>query len=95
MIGVDHGGQRSRDGYHLEDLDKSNPLPSLISTNGVGFFRKCKKTDLKMAADRKFSGDDRGGHGLGFVPLGMRNAMLQLVVGFHRNLTWKFTEVKF
>lgn len=75
-------------GTHLEDLNESNPYPVSISSSGVWFFRKCKKTDLKMAVDWKN----------GFCPLSMRNAMVQvagdMVVEFHPNLTWKFVEVK-
>ncbi|GMN66530.1 hypothetical protein TIFTF001_035601 [Ficus carica] len=59
-----------------------------------GFLKKCKKTYLKVAVDRKISGNNRSGDGLGFVPLDEWNSTKptarKIELGLHRNLTWKF-----
>ncbi|GMN21562.1 hypothetical protein TIFTF001_048898 [Ficus carica] len=58
-----------------------------------GFLKKYKKTYLKVAVDRKISGNNRSGDGLGFVPLDEWNSTKptarKIEVGLHRNLTWK------
>ncbi|GMN37876.1 hypothetical protein TIFTF001_042711 [Ficus carica] len=80
--------KRGGDRHPLVDLDETT-FPALISSNDLRFVRKGTKTELGAAVDRKISGDDRSGDGLGFVPLDKWNSMKptarKMMAGVDRN----------